>query len=251
MRHVLAVTILGLCLAHPAAAQSAKWPEKGWISINGGVEPATHNYTDAFDLPDNQENEHIAVSYPVKGGTLLAGSGGYRVWKTLTIGAGVTYTSSKGTASISADVPHPFFFNQPRHVDGSTPTTRSEVDMNLLVGWMVPVTSKLRVIVSGGPSAISITQTLVTNIDVAEVFPFDTATFASALTTEGKKTGIGYNAGADVFWMVSRSVGVGAMAQITGATVKETRNSGSGTTSTTISVKAGGSQVGAGIRILF
>jgi hypothetical protein len=248
----MAVTILGLCLAAPAAAQSAKWPEKGWISINGGVEPAIHNFTDAFDLPVNQENEHVAVSYPVKGGTLIAGSGGYRVWKNLTIGLGVTHTSSKGNASISADVPHPFFFNQPRHVDGTTPETRSEVGVNVLIGWMIPVTDKLHVIVSAGPSAISVTQTVVTNITIAEVFPFDTATFGSAATTNAKKTGVGYNAGADIFWMFSRSVGVGALAQITGATVKETRDSGiSGASSTTISVKAGGVQVGAGIRVLF
>ena len=41
------------------------------------------------------ETERVTVDYPVEGGALIAASGGYRVWKRLTIGLGVTRYSRR------------------------------------------------------------------------------------------------------------------------------------------------------------
>jgi hypothetical protein len=249
MRHLLTAGILALLTlgtARPAVAQTNTWPERVWVSVSGGVQPTTNSFADAFDLPLYVEQEHVAITYPVKSGAVIAASGGYRVWKRLTIGFGVTRYNQHGSSSVTAELPHPFFDNQFRHVEGSVDTTRTEVGGHLLIGWMLPLSDRLRVIVTAGPSVLSVGQTLVTGVLFSEAFPYDTATFTGASTTNSTVTATGFNAGADVFWMFSRRIGAGGLVQVTRARAKE--NAGNGRT---LSIDAGGAQVGGGLRFVF
>jgi hypothetical protein len=248
MRRTVTVLILSLAAlgtARPGAAQTP-WPERFWLSVNGGVQPTPNNFSDSFDLPLYVENEHVNVDYPVKGGALIAASGGYRVWKQLAVGIGVTRYNRRGSSAVSAELPHPFFDNQFRHVEGSVGTTRHEVGAHLLIGWMMPLTGKLRVLLTAGPSVLTVGHTLVTNVTFSETFPYDTATFTGATTRDASATAAGFNAGADVFWMFSHGVGAGGLVQITRARVREDAGN-----SRTISLDAGGVQVGAGLRFVF
>jgi hypothetical protein len=249
MRRILTVVVVSLVTfgsARPALAQSGTGTEKLWFSVSGGVQPTPNNFSDAFDLPLYVENEHVTVDYPVKSGAVIAASGGYRVWKRLEIGLGVTRYNRRGSSAVSAELPHPFFDNQFRHVEGTASTTRNEVGAHLLIGWMMPLTDKLRVLVTAGPSFFSVGHTLVTDVQFSETFPFDTATFTGVTTKDASATAAGFNAGADVFWMFSHNLGAGGLVQFTRASVRE--NAGN---SRTISVDAGGAQVGAGIRFVF
>ena len=248
MKQILTVALLILVLgpARPAIAQSREWPERFWFSVNGGVQPTTHSFSDAFDVPLNAESETVAIAYPVTGGAIVAASGGCRVWKRLALGLGVTRYSRTEPATIDARVPHPFLDNQFRDVHGTAPATRRELGAHLLAGWMVPITDRIRLLVTAGPSLLSVRQSLVTAVDVTETYPYDTATFKSATTTDSTASAVGFNAGADVFWMFSRHVGAGAMMQITRARVKEPADGGR-----TIAVDAGGVQAGGGLRFSF
>jgi hypothetical protein len=249
MRRTVAAVLFSLATlgtARPATAQSAAWSEKFWLSVSGGVQPAANNFSDAFDLPLYVENEHVKVDYPVKSGAVIAASGGYRVWKQLAIGLGVTRYHSSGSAAVSAELPHPFFDNRLRHVEGNTGTTRNELGTHLLIGWMLPVTDSIRVLLTAGPSVFSVGHTIVTDVLFSETFPYDTATFTGTKTTNATATAVGFNAGADVFWMFSHSLGAGGLVQFAGARVRE--NAGN---SRTISIDAGGMQVAAGIRFVF
>ena len=79
-----------------------------------------------------------------------------------------------------------------------------------------------------------------------EEYPFDVATFRSATTRRSKATVTGFNAGADLRWMLSRNIGVGGMLRyIRGSVDLETEDDRQ------ISVRAGGLQVGGGLRIGF
>jgi hypothetical protein len=240
------LSLATLGTAHPAAAQTATWPERFWFGVSGGVQPTSTSFSDTFDLPLYTEDEHVTVNYPVKSGAIIAASGGYRVWKRLAIGLGVTRYNRRGSTSVSAELPHPFFDGQLRHVEGNVDTTRNEVGAHLLIGWMMPLTDRLRVLITAGPSVLRVNHTLVTDVQFAETFPYDTATFTGATTTDATATGAGFNAGADVFWMFSHRVGAGGLVQFTHARVRE--NAGN---SRTISVDAGGAEVGAGIRFVF
>jgi hypothetical protein len=249
MRRTLTAIVFSLATlgtALPAVAQSGTWPEKFWLSVSGGVQPTANNFSDAFDLPLYVENEHVKVDYPVKSGAVIAASGGFRLWKQVAIGVGLTRYHSSGSAAVSADLPHPFFDNRFRHVEGNTGTTRSELGTHLLIGWMLPVTDRIRVLLTAGPSVFSVGHTIVTDVLFSETFPYDTATFTGAKTTNATATAVGFNAGADVFWMFSHSVGAGGLVQFARARVRE--NAG---TSRTVSIDAGGAQVAAGIRFVF
>ena len=248
MRSVATLALLAIVGGAPARAeaQTAPPPERVWVSVNGGVQPGSLSFTDDFDLPLYQENEQISTSYPIKGGAVFAASAGYRVWHQLVIGVGVSRYHRAADATVSARVPHPFFDNQFRTVEGPAPAARDEVSASLQVGWMLPVSPRLRLLVTAGPSVISVRQTIVTGLKLTETYPYDTAAFASATTIDTSRSATGFGAGADLFWMFSRNVGAGALVQFTHAHV--TLDAGSGHS---VGVDAGGAQAGAGIRFVF
>jgi hypothetical protein len=246
----LVIAALGFAIsfaatARPAAAQTRAWPERIWFSVSGGVQPTVNSFDDAFDLPLNAETGKVSVAYPVKTGAILAAAGGVRVWKQLTLGLGVTRYNRGRDAAIDALLPHPFFDNQFRKVHGTTPVTRTETGTHLLIGWMLPLTDRVRVLISAGPSALNVRQTFVAGVEFSETYPYDTATFTRATTTNATARAAGFNAGADAFWMFSHHVGAGGLLQMTRSRV-DLRNG-----SRTITVDAGGAQVGAGLRVVF
>lgn len=240
----LAVTFAAVAV--PAAAQTAAWPERIWFGVSGGVQAASSGFDDAFDLPLYTEQEHVTVDYGAGGGPVIAASGGYRIWKRLAVGLGVSRYTHDGSSTVNASLPHPFFDNTFREIEGSARTERTETGAHVLIGWMWPITGKLRVLLTAGPSFISVRQELVTNVRFSETFPFDTAEFTGVDTRPVSDRATGFNAGADVFWMFSKHVGAGGLAQFTRAQVRLDAGHGR-----TVRVDAGGAQIGAGLRFVF
>ena len=100
VRSILTAGLLACLLsasARPAAAQTRAWPERLWFGVSGGVQPAVNSFSNTFDVPLYAETERVSIDYPVKGGALVAANGGYRVWKHLAIGLGVTSFVCGGT----------------------------------------------------------------------------------------------------------------------------------------------------------
>jgi hypothetical protein len=248
MRHILATltVLLSAGVFAPAQAQGRAWPERFWFSLGGGYQPAANGFDDAFDRPLYAETERVTVDYPAGGGALVSASGGYRIWKHVTVGLGVTRNSRRSDALVAARVPHPFFDNQFRDVEGPARTRRAETGAHLLFGWMMPVTDRIRIVLSAGPSFLDVEQTLVTDVELSEVYPYDTAAYTGAATRRATGSATGFNAGADVFWMLSRRLGAGGLVQVTRATVRQDAGNGR-----RISVDAGGAQASAGIRLVF
>jgi len=248
MRRILtaAAFLIALGSAAEARAQSRDWRERIWFGVSGGFQPAANDFDDAFDLPLYAETERVTVEYPVEGGALFAASGGYRVWKRFTVGLGVTRYSRRSDATVRAQLPHPFFDNQFREVEGTTSALRGETAAHLLLGWMMPITDRLRVIVTAGPSYVSVEQTLVTGVQFSETYPYDTAAFTDATTRRSTRSATGFNAGADVMWMFSPRLGAGGLVQVTRAHARVEAGEGR-----TIAVDAGGAQVALGIRVMF
>jgi len=249
--HIRVLIASGICLgaiasAGEARAQTRTWPERTWISISGGAQPAVEPLADAFEVPLYAEVERVTVGYPGKAGSLIAASGGYRVWKQLTLGLGFTRASGRSPASVSAQLPHPFFDNRFREVEGTTSTQRGENAVHLLIGWLVPVSNRIRVIVTTGPSTIGVEQTAVTAVQFSESYPYDAAEFTGATTKRASSRAAGFNAGADLTWMFSRRIGAGGLVQFTRARARIDAGGGR-----TIGVDAGGVQIGAGVRIIF
>ena len=246
MMRTMTIALLGLCLfAAPATAQA--WPQRMWVTVSGGLQnAAAGGFSDSFTLQQYTETGQVAVHAPVKNGGLFAGSFGVRVWQRLGVGFMVTRSTSTGTATIDASIPHPLYDNQPRSISGSSPTHHNETGAHVQLAMLLPLSPRIRVILSGGPSMLKVEQTVVSNVQYSQSYPYDTASFTSATASLANDTVIGFNVGGDVAWMFSKSLGAGMMAQYAGGTAK--LNAGGGRT---VSVKAGGACVGAGIRASF
>jgi len=246
-RYALAGLVVLLLGAAPAVAQTSQG--RFLIGVSGGVQGSSNGFGDAFDVTSqfgDPEQATGTADYPVKTGALVDGRVHVRLWKGFAAGVAFTHYSHRGDASISARVPHPFQFNQLRTVEGTTSTRRGENGTHVQFAYIVPVGERLRVTGFAGPSWLSVEQTLVTDVQYSQTFPFDTATFSGATTRRSSANAVGFNAGADVAWMFTRRVGVGGLVQYSAAQVEQDAGD-----NRRITVDAGGIQTAVGVRLIF
>jgi hypothetical protein len=217
------------------------------IVVSGGVESPAGTLADQVTFDRNVETERIDVKYPTTPGVLVDVGARVRVWKRLGFGVSVGHVTGDGTADVTASVPHPFLFNQPRTVTGKqSGMAREETGIHLQVQYAIPASKKVQVVIGAGPSHLKLTQDVVTDVNVTEEYPYDTATFRDAVT-KGASTSVGgFNAGADVTWSLTRNVGFGGLVRYTRADADLDVRDGH-----TLAVKAGGVQAAAGIRFAF
>jgi hypothetical protein len=248
-RIAIAVAAASL-LAAPASAQTNRSASKATrvtVSVSGGVQQAAGDVSDHFSFAKNIETETIDVKYPMKPWALVDVGAGFRLWKNVGVGIAVSHTSGNGRADVTASVPHPFLFTQPRTVTGTeNGIVHGETGVHLELQYLVPATGRLHFVLEGGPSWLNVEHEIVTDVTVTESYPYDTAAFGGAVTKTTTASASGFNAGIDVSWMFSRSVGVGGLVRYTRADVDLEPVSGP-----TLAMKAGGVQGGIGIRVLF
>ncbi len=245
MKLPVATTLLVMLAVHaPVSAQSLV-SERVFISVNGLFQVTSNDFDDSETIRVNAENGRFDTDYDVGGGFAFDVSGGVMVWRNLAVGGGLTRFSTSTPTTIDAQIPHPFFFNQPRSVTGEFEGDRSELAVHIQAKWLVPVNDKFLVTIFGGPSFFQVEQTIVNDIDYTESYPFDTATFTRAITDDQSESAMGFHVGGDFAYYFSNQVGVGGVVQYSGATVEMAVPSG------TADVKAGGLQVGGGLRLRF
>lgn len=240
---------IALLVAAPAAAQTAPPPAapKVMISVNGGAQVSSHKFTQTSTLRVNQEDGSVEADYTSKGAPLFDVGGGVKLQDRLWVTVAFSSFSKKSGADVSARIPHPLVFNQLRSVDGTiSGVTHKETAVHADAMWTLPVPGKLNVGVFAGPTFFSVGQDLVSSVAYTETYPFDSATFTGAPTTRGKKSVVGFNAGADVSMFLTERLGVGGLVRFSGATAKIGTPLGG-----SVSVKAGGLEVGGGIRLRF
>ncbi len=230
-----------------ARAQSAAGTDRGYVRADGEFRVATTSVSGVAHPIDFAEPADINTSYEVKPAPGVDIGGGVRVWRALAVGVDVTFSSTSGSGAVSAQVPHPFFFGRPRSVSGSVSgLTREETAVHAQAVWMLPVSARWLVAVSGGPSLFRVRQDVVQNVTVTQSFPYDTATYAGAVTERPSRTRIGFNVGAECTYRLARHVGADVSARFSRARVSlPSSQEGS------VTVTAGGVHVGAGIRFGF
>ena len=245
-RRVVAALLFAALAASPVHAQKRPRSDRFWVSVSAGVQTAAPRFDDEFDLTLYTEKEHITADYPNKSGLLIAASGGYRLWKRLSIGLGVTHASARGNAKVTAALPHPLLDNTFRTVEGTARTSRNETGAHLMFGMMLPLSKKMRLLLNAGPSVLGVQQAIVTEVTFSETYPYDSAIFTGVKTNRGSRAAAGVNSSADVFWLFSKNAGAGALVQFTRASVRA--NAGAGRS---VTFDAGGVQAGAGLRFTF
>ena len=189
----------------------------------------------------------FTAGYGVGTGAVFDAGGGIRLASGLGYGVAVSRFEKLDTVAIDARVPHRFFFDRPRSLNGTEPDlTRLETAVHLEVRWFESMGETVELAVFGGPTFFSLQQDLVTTIGYDHVYPYDEASFASASTSPASASAVGFNAGVDIGFFFSEAVGLGAIIRYSGASVELPAGGES-----MVAVDAGGFHVGGGLRLRF
>jgi hypothetical protein len=226
-------TALTMCAA-PAAAQTTK---NIFVDVNAGVQVASRTFVvDAFPTVYN-ERAIIRTNQEVGTAALFDVSGGYRVWRDLSIGLGFSYAGGSADAVMTAAVPHPLFHDRRVETTATVDAKHSEKAVHLQAIWTVPVTDKMDASFAFGPSFINVSQDVVTGITVAAG-----TQNATPLTETQSGTAKGFHIGADLSYMLNPRYGVGGFIRYVGGSVD---------LPSVPELKVGGFQVGGGARLRF
>ena len=226
--------------------RSASW----FIAVNGGYQVDDHTFSETREQEVNREQMTWTTDYAIeRGGQYEGAVGGYAANG---FGGAVTYSfyqDNNSAAAVSARVPHPFFFNQPRQFEGqSVALQHREQVIHVSAAYMAPIGSNLEVSVAGGPSFFIVDRSFVDNVIYDETYPYDSATFDRTTIRDVSENRTGFHVGGDVSWFFSNNVGIGGMVRYTRATVEFPAAGGGGEA---ISVDLGGVQAGFGLRVRF
>jgi hypothetical protein len=225
----------------------APWAERSEIWVNGLYQATSNAFTATTTVTRNVESGSVTTSYGAGRPPVLEFGGRAIAARNLTIGAAVTWSTQTTDGAVSATIPHPFYFNAPRTVSGvAAGGSREEIVIHGEVAGLVTIGRAVQLAVFAGPSYFHLKQGLVVDVNIAEAYPYDTATFVSATTVDASEWQIGFNAGVNVAVRVSKRVGVGVIARYSRASVELPASA-----TENVTVRAGGLQAGGSIRFGF
>lgn len=251
MRHqTFAIAFAFLWLPISAAAQA--WPGRVLVGVSGAMQVTSSTFDDDFtfmhpysgNIPG--EEARVDSQYEIPTGALFDGGVAVRLVGNLGVGVSLSQSSSTEDFTIVAQLPHPFYLARFREVEGTVAGRHSQRGIHVQGVYVVPLTPRLYLALSGGPSQFTVEQRLVRSVTASESFPFDQATFASADLETADESGWGFNAGADVGWMLSKHFGIGGLVRYSAVTVTLTPSGREA-----VELEAGGLHVGVGARIAF
>jgi hypothetical protein len=246
----LTVCVLGLTLlSSQAFGQALPWEGRAFVNVNYGMQVNSTSVVTAnetFTVYDEPGKLTTAQTIDTQAPFIDFG-GGIRVFGNFGVGFSYSRLSTDGSAAVSAEVPSPIYYDQPRKV-ASTATGLEHVEEGFHVQaiWMLPITDKFDVVFSGGPTLFQLSQGVVTTPKFSEVGPPYTAVNMTTSTVTVSDSQIGFNVGADLTYRFANNFGVGAMIRYAAATVGLTPEGGSA-----LDVKVGGFQLGGGLRLRF
>ena len=120
-----------------------------------------------------------------------------------------------------------------------------EVGIHLQGVWVMPLTEKITVALSGGPSIFNVDQSLIAEVEPVESgAPFELVNL-SATTAAVRRTAVGGNVGADIQYWVNERYGGGIFLRYTAGSVDLPTAGGDQ------SIDVGGFQSGIGLRVKF
>jgi hypothetical protein len=246
----LTVCVFGLTLvASQAFAQALPWEGRGYVNLNYGMQVKSTSLvtaTETFTVYEEQGKLTSAQEIDSQSPFLDFG-GGFRLFGNFGLGFACSRLSTEGSAVVTATVPSPLVYDQPRTAN-STATGLEHVEQgyHFQAIWMLPITDKFDVVFSAGPTLFQLSQGVVSTPKVSEVGPPYTAVNMTTSTVTVSDSQIGFNVGADLTYRFANNFGVGAMVRYAAATVSLTPEGGPA-----LDVKVGGFQLGGGLRVRF
>ncbi len=221
--------------------------QRAFVSLEGGAQVTPTSSDSSVTYKLYGEDAVVSAGYETKAVPVIGARAGTRVWRRLVVGAGASLFTSDGSAAVTGRLPHPFFFQRPRTVEGhASNITRNEAVFYGELGWLAPITRRIDVLLFAGPAFFNATQEAATKLSVSEQYPFDAATFGSVEVASKKVTATGFTAGADVSYRLGKALRVGILLRYSRATTDIEPVAGQ-----PFEITLGGLQTTAGVRIRF
>ena len=200
---IMCAVLVGV--AADATAQTGTWADRGYVNIGFGVESGSSAITDTHNFVIYEESATITSDTTWTSGSLIDAGFGVRVWRNLTVGLGYHQEENDTDGVLTGSIPSPIFFNRPRQLNQDDfVLDRKEKAAHLVIGWVVPFSDKLDVMLFGGPSFFRLEQDA-PQLDADPIreggSPFTTVVADVDVVTR-KKSLTGYNVGADVTYIV-------------------------------------------------
>ena len=152
-------------------------------------------------------------------------------------------SSRKATGTFDAQVPHPFFFSRLRSVSG----TEADMGFSESAFYLTAVyrggSGKWKFNVEAGPALFNVNATVADHLTLGETYPYDTVQFSGVTSSKKKVSPFGFAVGLEVGRQVSNAVAVVVQGRFSQGTGDLDVNGQK------MSVKAGGGQIRAGLRI--
>jgi hypothetical protein len=229
------MTVYLLACAAGASAQSSE--ERAFLNINAGAQPQQRTLTTSSGFPLYDETATVTSTVPIQNGPVFEASGGYRVWRRLSIGGGFSSFSRSSTGALVASIPDLVFVGRPKTVTAEVADlAHTETGVHVRALWFVPLHEKVELALSAGPSIIWVGQ------DLAAVSVAPGTQSVTVTKQREHATGLGVNAGADLSYLFAPRFGVGLFVQYAGASVD---------LPTAAPLTVGGFQTGLGLRLRF
>jgi len=241
--------IAAMAFASQASAQALPWEGRGFFNVNFGIQMITEDVattSSTFTLYD--ETGKLTTTQTIDSSApFLDFGGGVRIGGNFGLGFAYSRLSAAGTAAVEAEVPSPLYYDQPRMVAATVDDLdHVENGYHIQALWMLPLTDRVDILLSGGPSWFSLTKGIVTSPQITEVGPPYTTVNMTVSTATTTGSQIGFNVGADLTVRVANNLGIGAMVRYAAATVTIEPEDGDPS-----DVKVGGFQFAGGLRIRF
>lgn len=232
----------------PAQPPSRNAPsQRLHLEIDGIYHAATQTLADAASPTIYAETGSLTADYDVPAGAGFAGAATYRLWKNLGVGVGVSRFSTTFPADVTGSIPYPFLFNRQRTFEGSVADlARKELALGLHLRGLFQLSPKFGVSAFAGPTRLTVTQDVITTIQYAESYPFESAAFSGVQISADKVNKWGVSAGADLAYYFTRNAGIGLGIKYNGGEAELVSLGSESLTS-----KIGGVEFGGGIRLRF
>lgn len=233
--------------ASPAGAQplASAWGNNGYFSFNGLYEVSTQDATIATAQTINAETATITATQSVGKRPLFDVTAGGRLYKNLGAGFGVTYGMNNKDARVGGSIPHPFYFNQPRTLNGTTSLDRTDLMVHIAAMALLPISPKVQATVFGGPTWFQVKPQVIKEITVTDTYPYDTVSLSNVTRDRKTTSQWGYHAGVDLSCFFSHYVGIQGMVRYSSANASIDNN---GVRS---DLKLGGLHAGVGLRVRY
>jgi hypothetical protein len=235
-----AVVIATSAVLVPSAHAQMQWTDKGFANVSFGVQAPSQDLTTDTTFDIYGEAASQVAAQQVGGGAFFDISGGYKVWKNLAVGVGLTFVGSSSDLQVNAQIPDPDFFDRPRAVSTTlTDAKHRQTAINLTGTWMMPVTDKVDVGFQFGPTIFLVSQDVPGTIQVTEPGP----TITSAELAKDDHTSFGVHFGIDATYLITPKIGAGILVRYSYGSVDIVGASDS--------LTLGGFQIGFGGRFRF